>query len=105
MKQCWDANPDNRPHAVTIVCQMESLIRKSFYNEMEKQQEPNIHSSILKSEINTQLSGNTEYRIQNSKVFTFNIPIKPRNATNEEQTDEWEFGIASLSNLGSQFQP
>ncbi|RHZ48648.1 hypothetical protein Glove_543g18 [Diversispora epigaea] len=107
MKQCWDANPDNRPDARTVYKKMESLI-KSLYNEMDKQQEniENIQSKNFKSKlknffklkskknrnsqviINTQLSKNTKseiHRIQNSKVYSFNIPIKPRNATDEEQ--------------------
>ncbi|RHZ59673.1 hypothetical protein Glove_362g49 [Diversispora epigaea] len=107
MKKCWDANPDNRPDAITIYKKMDSLIR-SLYNEMDKQKEniENIQSKNLKSKIknffklkskkdknnqviiNTQLSKNTKskiYRIQNSKIYTFNIPIKPRNATDEEQ--------------------
>ncbi|RHZ59705.1 hypothetical protein Glove_362g85 [Diversispora epigaea] len=37
MKQYEDANPDNKPHAITIDSQMKSLIRKAFHNEMEKQ--------------------------------------------------------------------
>ncbi|RHZ59694.1 hypothetical protein Glove_362g69 [Diversispora epigaea] len=112
MKQCWDANPDNRPDTYTIYIKMISLI-KSLYNEMDKQQEyiENIQSKDLKSKIknffklkskkdknnqviiNTQLSKNTKsriYRIQNSKVYTFSIfsiPIKPRNATDEEQQE------------------
>ncbi|RHZ48671.1 hypothetical protein Glove_543g39 [Diversispora epigaea] len=59
MKQCWDANPDNRPDAQTVYIKMLSLINK------------NTNSKII--------------RIQNSKVYTFNISIKPRNATDEEQ--------------------
>ncbi|RHZ59648.1 hypothetical protein Glove_362g51 [Diversispora epigaea] len=107
MKQCWDANSDNRPDIYTIYRKMRSLMM-SLYNEMDKHQEniENIQSKDLKSKIknffklkskkdknnqairNTQLSKNTKskrYRIQNSKVHTFNIPIKPRNATDEEQ--------------------
>ncbi|RHZ59651.1 hypothetical protein Glove_362g56 [Diversispora epigaea] len=109
MKQCWDANSDNRPDAITVCKKMESLI-KSLYNEMDKQKEniENIQSKNSRSKIknffklkskkdknnqviiNTQLSKNTKskiYRIQNSKVYTFNIPIKPRNATDEEQQE------------------
>ncbi|RHZ59652.1 hypothetical protein Glove_362g54 [Diversispora epigaea] len=109
MKQCWDANPDNRPDAIKIYRKMKSLI-KSLYNEMDKQQEniENIQSKNFKSKIknffklkskkdknnqiiiNTQLSKNTKskiYRIQNSKVYSFSIPIKPRNATDEEQQE------------------
>ncbi|RHZ74581.1 hypothetical protein Glove_220g18 [Diversispora epigaea] len=36
MKQCWDANPDNRPNTDTIYFKMYSLIQSS-YNEMDKQ--------------------------------------------------------------------
>ncbi|RHZ59649.1 hypothetical protein Glove_362g50 [Diversispora epigaea] len=107
IKQCWDANPDNRPDVSTILEKMDSLTM-SLYNKMDKQQEniENIQFKNLKSKIknffklkskkdknnqviiNTQLSKNTKskiYRIQNSKVYSFNIPIKPRNATDEEQ--------------------
>ncbi|RHZ59693.1 hypothetical protein Glove_362g68 [Diversispora epigaea] len=109
IKQCWDANPNNRPDVSTILEKMDSLIM-SLYNKMDKQQEniENIQSKNFKSKIknffkskskkdknnqeiiNTQLSKNTKskiYRIQNSKVHTFNIPIKPRNATDEEQQE------------------
>ncbi|RHZ80393.1 hypothetical protein Glove_136g68 [Diversispora epigaea] len=85
MKQCWDAYPDNRPHAIDIYEKIELLI-DSFYNK-DKQQEPIIQSNKLKSKLNTRLSKNTESKIQNSKIFTFNIPIKPRNATDEEQLE------------------
>ncbi|RHZ73755.1 hypothetical protein Glove_229g55 [Diversispora epigaea] len=114
MKRCWDADPENRPHAIIIRRKMESLV-KSFYAEVDKQ-DPN-----LKSPINTQLSKNTKFRIQNSKIFSFNIPIKPRNATDEEQLemehksievknsnkslDDQEFEISSPSHSGSQFEP
>ncbi|RHZ48659.1 hypothetical protein Glove_543g40 [Diversispora epigaea] len=107
IKQCWDANPDNRPDAQTVYRKTKSLIF-SLYNKMDKRQEniKNIQSKNFKSKIknffklkskkdknnqviiNTQLSKNTKskiIRIQNSKVYTFNIPIKPRNATDEEQ--------------------
>ncbi|RHZ48706.1 hypothetical protein Glove_543g49 [Diversispora epigaea] len=107
MKQCWDANPDNRPDAQTVCRKLISLIQ-SLYNETNKQKEniENIQSKNFKSKIqnffklklkkdknnqviiNPQLSKDTKskiHRIQNSKVYTFNIPIKPRNATDEEQ--------------------
>ncbi|RHZ80414.1 hypothetical protein Glove_136g70 [Diversispora epigaea] len=113
MTQCWDANPDNRPDAYAIYMKMNSLI-KSLYNDLDKQHEPIIRSKNFKSKIskffklkskiskffkskkgknnqvisNMSLSKNTKkgtYRIQNSKVYSFNIPIKPRNATDEEQ--------------------
>ncbi|RHZ48686.1 hypothetical protein Glove_543g73 [Diversispora epigaea] len=130
IKQCWDAIPENRPDVNTICRLIKSLI-KSLYNEIDKQQELIIRSNILKSNTenyfklksikdkNTKLSKNTKskmYRIQNSKVYTFNIPIKPRNATDEEQLafdskqigfeiseGDREFGIAGPSNSSSQF--
>ncbi|RHZ59664.1 hypothetical protein Glove_362g71 [Diversispora epigaea] len=107
MKQCWDANPNNRPDAYTIWEKMDSLI-KSLYNEMDKQQK-NIQSKNLKSKvknffklklkkdknnqviINAQLSKNKKskiHRIQNSKVRTLNIPIKPRNATDGDEEQQ-----------------
>ncbi|RHZ59689.1 hypothetical protein Glove_362g65 [Diversispora epigaea] len=103
MKQCWDANPNNRPDANTIWEKMDSLI-KSLYNEMDKQRE-NIQSEDFKSKIknffkNIQVIRNTSkvYRIQNSKIYTFNITIQPRNATDEEQqafdSKQFEFEIS-----------
>ncbi|RHZ48712.1 hypothetical protein Glove_543g21 [Diversispora epigaea] len=101
MKQCWDANPDNRPDA-NIVWEKMRLSTNSLYNEMDKQQEPAIQLKSLKSKVknyfklksikdendqvtkNKQLSKYTKskiYRIQNNKVYTFNI--KPRNATDD----------------------
>ncbi|RHZ89742.1 hypothetical protein Glove_11g68 [Diversispora epigaea] len=47
MKQCWDANPDNRPDANTIYNKIKLLI-KSYYEEMDKQQKL---AKILKSKI------------------------------------------------------
>ncbi|RHZ48665.1 hypothetical protein Glove_543g35 [Diversispora epigaea] len=107
MKQCWDANPDNRPDARTVYKKMGSLIW-SLYNEANKQQEniENIQSKNFKSKIknffklkskkdknnqviiNAQLCKNIKSkicRIQTSKVYTFNISIKSRNATDEDQ--------------------
>ncbi|RHZ43765.1 hypothetical protein Glove_856g12 [Diversispora epigaea] len=49
MKQCWDANPDNRPDTITIYRKMRSLIKS--YNEMDKLQEPIIQSKNFKSKI------------------------------------------------------
>ncbi|RHZ43783.1 hypothetical protein Glove_856g45 [Diversispora epigaea] len=116
MKQCWDANPDNRPDAYTICIKMRLLLI-SFCKEMKKRQEI-IQSKNLKSIIknffnffklktkkdknnqvimNTQLSHNTrnkKYRIQNSKVHTFNIPIQPRNATDEYDSGQSGFEIS-----------
>ncbi|RHZ48713.1 hypothetical protein Glove_543g20 [Diversispora epigaea] len=109
MKQCWDANPDNRPDAYIVNEKMLPLI-KSLYNELdEKQKNPeNVKSKNLKSKIknffklkskkdknnqviiNTQLSKNTKSKInrkQNSKIYKFDIPIQPRNATDEEQLE------------------
>ncbi|RHZ48657.1 hypothetical protein Glove_543g44 [Diversispora epigaea] len=148
MKQCWDANPNNRPDAY-IVYEKINLLIMLIYNEADKQQEPNIQSKNLKSKvknffklkskkgknnhliINTPLSKNTKSiicRMQTSKIYKFNIPIKPRNATDEEQlafdskqinfeiseemqqqylesigADDQEFGIAGPSKSGSQF--
>ncbi|RHZ57526.1 hypothetical protein Glove_386g44 [Diversispora epigaea] len=79
MKQCWDANPDNRPDAETIHNKMNPLIQ-SLYNEMDKQQEPTINSS--KSNLT---KGKSSEKIQTSSVYTFNISAQPRNATEEEQ--------------------
>ncbi|RHZ43784.1 hypothetical protein Glove_856g43 [Diversispora epigaea] len=152
MKQCWDANPDNRPDAYTICTEMRLLLI-SLYKEMNRQHEI-IQSKNLKliiknffnffklktkkdknnqAIINTQSSNNTQikkYRIQNSKVYTFNIPIQPRNATDaydsgqngfeisdemqqqylkiigadnsNKSCDDQENGIAGPSNSGSQ---
>ncbi|RHZ82766.1 hypothetical protein Glove_103g133 [Diversispora epigaea] len=90
MKQCWDANPDNRPDAIIILNKMKLLI-KSLYEEMEKQQE---QSKNLKTKIKNFLKSNSTqsienkrskiYKIQTSKVYTFNFSIQPRNATDEE---------------------
>ncbi|RHZ85107.1 hypothetical protein Glove_71g179 [Diversispora epigaea] len=60
MRQCWDANPNNRPDKNNQVIRNAQL------------------SKNTKSKIN---------RIQNSKVYTFSIPIKPRKATIEQQLE------------------
>ncbi|RHZ80395.1 hypothetical protein Glove_136g58 [Diversispora epigaea] len=49
MKQCWNANPENRLDANTICKLIKSLI-KSLYNEMDKQ-ELIIRTKSLKSKI------------------------------------------------------
>ena len=99
MKQCWDANPDNRPDAKTIWRSIKPLI-KSLYNEMDKKQEltiqPKLKSKskiknflkfkstknkdkqVIKNTQNTQSIEKTKSkvdRIQNSKVYNFSIPI------------------------------
>ncbi|RHZ45734.1 hypothetical protein Glove_658g9 [Diversispora epigaea] len=79
MKQCWDANPDNRPEAGTISNKMESLI-KLLYNGTNKQQTIPFTSS--KSKIS---QSSLSQKIQTSKVYTFSTSIQPRNATEEEQ--------------------
>ncbi|RHZ82370.1 hypothetical protein Glove_109g375 [Diversispora epigaea] len=109
MKQCWDAFPKNRPDINAICISIKSLI-KLFYDEMDKQQELIKNNQVI---INTQLSKNTKsiiYRIPDSKVYSFNLPIKPRNATDEEQLGDQEFGIvesqhfsAKLNRLPSNF--
>ncbi|RHZ88505.1 hypothetical protein Glove_22g76 [Diversispora epigaea] len=147
MKQCWDANPDNRPNTLTIGNKMKLLI-KSYYKEKDKQQKLTIKSKSLKSKIknifkstltknkndheitNSQLIENTNTknkinRIQTSKLHSYNIPIRPRNATDEEKyafeskqnefeiseelenmylTNNQEYELADPSNSGSQFQ-
>ncbi|RHZ82920.1 hypothetical protein Glove_103g20 [Diversispora epigaea] len=105
MNQCWDANPDNRPDANIIYNEMLLLV-KSLYEEIDKQQESTIHSKNFKSKIknffksssiknedkqvikNIQPNENKEskiYKIQTSKVYSFNFSIQPRNATDEQQ--------------------
>ncbi|RHZ82753.1 hypothetical protein Glove_103g12 [Diversispora epigaea] len=105
MKQCWDANPDNRPDANIIYDKMKLLV-KSLYEEMDKQQDPTIQSKNFKSKIkkffkssstknedkqvikNIQFNenkGSKIYKIQTSKVYTLKFSIQPRNATDEEQ--------------------
>ncbi|RHZ84397.1 hypothetical protein Glove_82g66 [Diversispora epigaea] len=98
MKQCWDANPDNRPNADTIYQKMESLI-KALYSEMDNNKQQNFKSKIknifkLKSKNkNAQVIKNTQpikssniQKIQDSKVYNiFNFSIQPRNATKKEQ--------------------
>ncbi|RHZ57521.1 hypothetical protein Glove_386g42 [Diversispora epigaea] len=79
MKQCWDANPDNRPDAYKICDKINPLIQ-SLYNEMDNQQEPTINSS--KSNLTKDKSSE---KILTSSVYTFSISAQPRNATEEEQ--------------------
>ncbi|RHZ82881.1 hypothetical protein Glove_103g146 [Diversispora epigaea] len=105
MKQCWDANPNNRPNLDIIYYKMESLV-KSLYEEMDKQQEKTIQPKNFKSKIRNFFKSNSTknkdkqvikniqsdenmgskiYEIQTSKVYAFNFSIQPRNATDEEQ--------------------
>ncbi|RHZ82755.1 hypothetical protein Glove_103g18 [Diversispora epigaea] len=105
MKQCWDANPNNRPDANIIFDKMRLLV-KSLYEEMDKKQEQTIQSKNSKSKIKNffksssiknkdkqvikniqpnEDKGSKIYKIQTSKVYSFNFSIQPRNATDEEQ--------------------
>ncbi|RHZ84430.1 hypothetical protein Glove_82g74 [Diversispora epigaea] len=99
MKQCWDANPYNRPDVNTIRKKMESLIRpfytkkknlkskiKNFFklksskikNFFKLKSSKNKNKPIIK---NAQLIKNTK-----SQVYTFSIQNQPRNATDEQET-------------------
>ncbi|RHZ59700.1 hypothetical protein Glove_362g36 [Diversispora epigaea] len=111
MKQCWDANPDNRPDAIIIYNKFKSLIRSLY---MDKQQEPTIQSNSSKSKISQSslTKDKSVQKIQTSKVYTFDISAKPRNATEEEQkayeTKQFDFEISeefeqlSLNNADDQ---
>ncbi|RHZ80444.1 hypothetical protein Glove_136g103 [Diversispora epigaea] len=116
MKQCWDANPDNRPDANRVCEKMKSLI-KPFYDTQPKDLKSKIKKFFklkLKKDKNnqefknTRVSKNTErktYRTQNSKIHTFNIPIKPRNATDEEQQefDSKQFDLEITDEIQQQY--
>ncbi|RHZ84377.1 hypothetical protein Glove_82g90 [Diversispora epigaea] len=97
MKQCWDADPNNRPCAFTI-CEKMGLLINSLYNEMNKQRklitQPKKFKSKIKNFFKLKLTRNKDVikntrSIKNtkSKVYNFNmsISIQPRNATVEEQ--------------------
>ncbi|RHZ82775.1 hypothetical protein Glove_103g272 [Diversispora epigaea] len=116
IKQCWDADPDNRPDANIIFDKMTLLI-KSLYEEMDKQQQKqsiknfkskikNFFKSGFTRNKDKQIIKNTQsnerrskiYKIQTSKVYTFNFSIQPRNATDEEEqaykTNQFDFEIS-----------
>ncbi|RHZ82806.1 hypothetical protein Glove_103g150 [Diversispora epigaea] len=125
MKQCWDANPNNRPNLDIIYYKMESLV-KSLYEEMDKQQEPTIQSKNFKSKIKNFFKSNSTKnkdkqviqniqsdenigskicKIQTSKVYTFNFSIQPRNATDEEQQtfDSGQFDFEISEEMEQQY--
>ncbi|RHZ59704.1 hypothetical protein Glove_362g32 [Diversispora epigaea] len=99
LKQCWDANPDNRPDAITIYNKLNSLIRSLYNNGMDKQ-EPTIQSNSSKSNFSQSslTKDRSVQKIQTSKVYTFDISAQPRNATEEEQeayrTKQFDFLIS-----------
>ncbi|RHZ82771.1 hypothetical protein Glove_103g139 [Diversispora epigaea] len=118
MKQCWDANPDNRPDVITLNEKMGSLI-KSLYEEMDKQ-EQTIQPKNFKSKIRKFLKSNSTKnkdiqsdenigskicKIQTSKVYTFNFSIQPRNATDEEQQafDSGQFDFEISEEMEQQY--
>ncbi|RHZ65448.1 hypothetical protein Glove_315g64 [Diversispora epigaea] len=89
MKQCWEANPDNRPDANIIIDEMKLLL-KSSYEKMDKKQGPTIQSKNFKSKIrnffkssstknedkqvikniqSNEKKGSKIYKIQTSKVY------------------------------------
>ncbi|RHZ82815.1 hypothetical protein Glove_103g216 [Diversispora epigaea] len=115
MKQCWDANPGNRPDTIVLEEKMRSLI-KSLYEEMDKQRKQsknlktkiknffkssstkNEDKQIIKNTQSKENKGNEIYEIQTSKVYTFNFLIQPRNSTDEEQqafdSSQFDFEIS-----------
>ncbi|RHZ89401.1 hypothetical protein Glove_15g3 [Diversispora epigaea] len=96
LKQCWDANPDNRPDARTIYDKMCSLIRSLYNNKQE--------STIQSNSLETKFSQSSltkdkgDQRSQTSKIYTFNISAQPKNVTEEEQeayeTKQFDFEIS-----------
>ncbi|RHZ79129.1 hypothetical protein Glove_151g89 [Diversispora epigaea] len=107
MKQCWDADPDNRPNTKILKKNMRSLV-KSLYEEMDQEQPKssfteNKDKQVIKNNKSNKNKGNESKgseinKVQTSKLYTFNFPIKPRNATDEEQrayeTKQFDFEIS-----------
>ncbi|RHZ79128.1 hypothetical protein Glove_151g88 [Diversispora epigaea] len=111
MKQCWDADPDNRPDTRILKKTMRSLI-KSLYEEIDQEQSKsktkNKNKQVTKNNKSNKKKGNKNKgnknkgskinKVQTSKLYTFNFPIKPRNATDEEQrayeTKQFDFEIS-----------
>ncbi|RHZ79124.1 hypothetical protein Glove_151g86 [Diversispora epigaea] len=107
MKQCWDADPDNRPDALALKKKMRSLV-KSLYEEMDQEQPKssftkNKDKQVIKNNKFNKNKGNESKgseinKVQTSKLYTFNFPIKPRNATDEEkrayETKQFDFEIS-----------
>ncbi|RHZ82748.1 hypothetical protein Glove_103g207 [Diversispora epigaea] len=81
MKQCWDANPDNRLDAVAlnIKVKIRLLIKSLYYKQVIK----NIQSNKNKR--------GKIYKTQTSKVYAFNFSIQPRNVTDEKQQHQEVF--------------
>ncbi|RHZ85265.1 hypothetical protein Glove_67g129 [Diversispora epigaea] len=94
MKQCWDANPDNRPDAETIRNKIGSLILSLYNNEMDNQ-EPTIQSNSSKSKFSPSSLTKIEssQKIQTSEVYAFDISVQSRNATEAYETKQFDFVI------------
>ncbi|RHZ89727.1 hypothetical protein Glove_11g30 [Diversispora epigaea] len=121
MKQCWDANPDNRPDANIIHERIELLI-KSLYNEMDKKQELTIKPKKFKSKIKNFLKLKSKIKNFLKLKSTIKNFLKPRSTKSKEEQNlfdsqlqlndliisdvdkDEEYGNAGPSNSGSQYQ-
>ena len=82
MKQCWDANPLERPDVDTLLKEMDE-IRLYYQNKNEEQK---MHSSINNSQLKQNLnvssnSINSLVRNFSSKIYNFKDMPEPKNAT------------------------
>ncbi|PKC58633.1 kinase-like protein [Rhizophagus irregularis] len=83
MKQCWDADPSNRPDIDTLCNRMHQLLQ--FYQNISNeilQQETN---NNLEKLINNSMSKHISSKLFTSKIHQFKNLPEPRNATEEEQ--------------------
>ncbi|CAG8779077.1 2410_t:CDS:2, partial [Dentiscutata erythropus] len=92
-----------RPYANALKEKMRSLL-KSLYEEIDKQQEQsklsftkNENKQVIKNTQSNENKRSTIYKIQTSKLYTFDFSIQPKNATDEEQqayeTKQFDFEI------------
>ncbi|RHZ82763.1 hypothetical protein Glove_103g130 [Diversispora epigaea] len=109
MKQCWDADPNNRPDANIIFDKMK-LLMKPLYEETNKQQERTIKSKNFKSKIKKFFQSSfTKIKI---KFFRSSTENKNKDTQSNEnkgseiyvsQTREFDFSTQSIRSIHSSY--
>ncbi|GET51954.1 kinase-like domain-containing protein [Rhizophagus irregularis DAOM 181602=DAOM 197198] len=102
MKQCWDADPSNRPDIgmlgdgiYEILQFYQSISNEIFQQESNNNLEKNrlINNSIMSKHINS--------KSFTSKIHQFKNLPEPRNATEEEQEDDSDKSFNDLQIINS----
>ena len=77
IKQCWDADPSNRPNAYTLGIEMSKLNKLCNQNNFIEPFQPKSNSDLKTNYSNSKLFN----KLFTSKVYKFENMPEPRNAT------------------------